>query len=146
MSTGLTHVLRMSVSQTVCVADNSVYNVWMSSAEQDEHLAFYEEVGRRIRDARKGRKPALTQDGLAKLVGLTRTSITNVEQGRQKCLLHTFAEIATALHVEAATLIPIAGVQTTDLDTALEGRDASEQKWIKMTVGPSSNGRGKHGS
>jgi transcriptional regulator with XRE-family HTH domain len=37
-----------------------------------------------------------TQDELAKKVGLTRTSITNIESGRQRILLHDvekFAEV-----------------------------------------------------
>ncbi len=57
-----------------------------------DRRAFYEEVGRRIRDARLARKPKLTRQGLAELVSLTRTSITNVEKGRQNFLLHTLAE------------------------------------------------------
>ena len=72
----------------------------------DDHKAFYEEVGRRIRDARKRRNPKLTQQGLAELVSLTRTSITNVERGRQKFLLHTLADLAKALQVEPASLLP----------------------------------------
>ena len=58
-----------------------------------------------VRDARKRRKPKMTQDGLAKMVGLTRTSITNVEKGRQKFLLHTLTDIARVLQVEPASLM-----------------------------------------
>ncbi len=95
---------------------------------------FYLEVGRRIRDARQQRTPRLTQDALAKMVGLTRTSITNVEQGRQKCLLHTLADIAAALHVTAGSLIPTPSVQAADLDGALKSRPPSEQNWIMSAV------------
>ena len=48
----------------------------------------------------------VTQEGLAKLVGLTRTSLTNIEKGRQKILLHTFADLAAALRVAPAELLP----------------------------------------
>lgn len=100
-----------------------------------DHEAFYEEVGRRIQQARKRIKPRLTQDGLAQLVNLSRTSITNVEKGRQKLLLHTLIDIADALQVQAATLIPqpeAAGRQ--NLDDALKNRPKSEKTWIKSTV------------
>ncbi len=70
---------------------------------------FYREVGSKIRAARlklKEEKIVLTQEGLAGCVGLTRTSLVNIEKGRQKLLLHTFAEIAVALGVEPADLLP----------------------------------------
>ncbi len=112
----------------------------------EDHRAFYEEVGRRIRDARRRHKPVLTQDGLANLVGLTRTSITNVEKGRQKCLLHTLADIALALHVEVASLIPAPTTEIPGLDDALKNRPASEKAWIMSTVAAAQRGRNEHGA
>jgi len=112
----------------------------------EDHETFYEEVGRRIRDARRRRKPALTQDGLAKLVGLTRTSITNIEQGRQKCMLHTLSEIASSLQVEPASLLPNADVPPADLDRALKHRDPGEQEWIRSAVTAANTGRTVHGT
>jgi transcriptional regulator with XRE-family HTH domain len=101
----------------------------------DNHKTFYEEVGRRIRDARKRLSPKLTQQGLADLVLLTRTSITNVEKGRQKILLHTLADLANALHVEPATLLPVQGNEPErNLEDALRDRSRSEQEWIKSAV------------
>ena len=47
--------------------------------ERDE---FYAEVGRRVRMAREA--AGLTQDALADQVELSRTSVTNIEKGRQK--------------------------------------------------------------
>jgi DNA-binding XRE family transcriptional regulator len=111
-----------------------------------DHQLFYEEMGRRIREARRRRTPALTQDGLAKLVGLTRTSITNLEHGRQKCLLHTLSEIAAVLQVEPASLIPSSKAQLTDLNQALKHRDQSEKKWIMSAVTAASVGKADHGT
>ena len=97
----------------------------------DDHQTFYEEVGRRIRRVRKQRK--LTQLGLAELVSLTRTSITNIEKGRQKFLIHTLAEIAEALKVGPASLLPEPESET-DLDHALKNRSQEEKEWIKSSV------------
>jgi transcriptional regulator with XRE-family HTH domain len=58
---------------------------------------FYTEFGRRIRAARE--RAGLTQDALAARVSLSRTSVTNIERGRQKVLLHTFCDLAAALGV-----------------------------------------------
>ena len=98
------------------------------------HQAFYEEVGRLIRDARQRCTPPITQEGLAKMVGLSRTSITNVEKGRQKCLLHTLADIATALQTDAADLIPRSSAKASDLDAALSQRPSEERYCIRSTI------------
>lgn len=112
----------------------------------ENHDSFYEEVGRRIRDARKRRKPKMTQDGLAKMVGLTRTSITNVEKGRQKFLLHTLTDIARVLQVEPASLIPNSSTPLVHLDDALKNRPAAEKDWIMSTVTAANVGRNDHGT
>lgn len=102
--------------------------------DADNHEAFYLEVGKRIRKARERRRPKLTQDGLARLVGLTRTSITNVEKGRQKCLLHTLAEIARVLCVEPATLFPLYEAPATELEASIKNRSVEEKDWIRKTT------------
>lgn len=107
-----------------------------------DHQGFYEEVGRRIRDARKRRKPPLTQQGLADLVSLTRTSITNVEKGRQKFLLHTLADIAAALQVDPASLLPQSdGESAQRLEEALKNRPPAEKEWIKTAVSAAQKGK-----
>lgn len=109
--------------------------------------AFYEEIGRRIRDARRRRKPPLTQEELAKEVSLTRTSITNVEKGRQKFLLHTLADIAAALQVHPASLLPESdGDGAKQLERALKDRPNSEKQWIKSTVAAVQRGKSDDGS
>ena len=75
-----------------------------SRAWSRKQKGFYKGVGEKLRSVRLGQK--VTQEGLAKLVGLTRTSLTNIEKGRQKLLLHTFADLAAALRVPASELLP----------------------------------------
>lgn len=65
--------------------------------------AFHEQLGRRIRSARDGK---MTQEQLAERVGLSRTAITNIECGRQRLLVDQLIEIADALEVSAADLLP----------------------------------------
>ena len=47
-----------------------------------------------------------TQQALADKVSLTRTSITNIERGRQHIQLHTLYSLAKALEVEVVDLLP----------------------------------------
>lgn len=113
----------------------------------DDSKAFYEEVGRRIRHARKRREPPLTQEGLAKLVTLTRTSITNVEKGRQRLLLHTLADIAAVLQVDASTLLPESSAEAVGrLDEAIKHRPRAEKEWIKSAVTAAQMGRHDDGA
>ena len=100
---------------------------------KDQHQ-FYSLVGERIREARKVR--SLTQEALAMAVSLTRTSITNIEQGRQNFPLHTLIEIARALGVSSADLIPPDSEdRDVQLDQLLEDRSADEQAWIRSALG-----------
>jgi transcriptional regulator with XRE-family HTH domain len=60
-------------------------------------------VGRRVQKRRKGR---YSQEELADLIGVSRTSITNLERGRQRIPLHQVAGIAHALGCEISDLLP----------------------------------------
>lgn len=65
---------------------------------------FYKKIGENIRARRKER--GLSQEGLAKAVGLKRPSMSNIEKGRQNILLHTFCDIVETLDSSAVALLP----------------------------------------
>ena len=90
--------------------------------------AFYRNFGHLVGNARRTRN--LTQGQLADSVGLTRTSITNIEKGRQKILIHTLFDIAAVLNVEPATLFP-AGASPSQLE-----RLEPEKKELLLRVLP----------
>ena len=56
---------------------------------------IYAVIGQRIRARRDWL--GMTQERLAEAVGLTRTSITNIEAGRQECSVLVLYRIAQAL-------------------------------------------------
>lgn len=66
--------------------------------------ALYWEVGAAIRKVRIA--AGINQDELAKRVALSRTSIVNIEGGRQRLPLTTLYDIADALGVQAVALLP----------------------------------------
>lgn len=68
---------------------------------------LYREVGQKIREIRE--QKGMTQAKLAETVSLTRTSITNVERGRQKLFVHTLFDIAAALGTEPSELLSQVG-------------------------------------
>ena len=67
---------------------------------------FNSELGRKIRAAREIRR--VTQEQLGSAVNLSRTSITNIELGRQRLLVDQLAGIASMLETPLAELIPSA--------------------------------------
>lgn len=65
---------------------------------------YYNDVGENIRSYRT--KLGYSQDDLAKFLGLTRTSIVNMEKGRQRPPIHTLSELASYLKVSVEDLLP----------------------------------------
>src|SRR5579863_9840994 len=67
---------------------------------------LYREIGRKIRDARARAAPKLSQDNLAKRLGISRASVVNIEAGRQHTPLHLLWKLAEMLGTELTSLIP----------------------------------------
>lgn len=65
---------------------------------------LYFVLGKRIKAARE--KANLRQVDLAEKVGLTRTSIVNIEQGKQRIQLVEIYRVAMALEIELSDLLP----------------------------------------
>lgn len=93
---------------------------------------FYRAVGLRIRTERD--RARLTQEELAGTLGLTRTSVTNIERGRQRLLLHTLRDISVALGCQMQELFPPAPDPKGNLKLDSSVTE-SEADWIKRTVG-----------
>jgi len=66
---------------------------------------FYRKLGESVKKYREKRL-GITQEALGKIVGLSRTSIANIESGRQRVQVHMLSQIAQALSVEPSRLIP----------------------------------------
>jgi transcriptional regulator with XRE-family HTH domain len=65
--------------------------------------ALYQYLGRQVSARRRGR---YTQTQLAKAIGVSRTSVTNLERGRQRIPVHYLLHIAEALDCELSDLLP----------------------------------------
>jgi transcriptional regulator with XRE-family HTH domain len=67
---------------------------------------LYKQIGRRIREAREHARPKLSQERLAKRLGISRASIVNIEAGRQHAPVHVLWQIAELLGTDLTLLIP----------------------------------------
>lgn len=68
------------------------------------HTGLYMQIGLNLRKARNARN--MTQDDLAKRVRLSRTSVTNIEKGRQSILVHTLVNLAAVLETPISEIVP----------------------------------------
>jgi len=96
---------------------------------------IYLDFGQRLRKAR--RRAKLTQEALGKRVGLSRTSITNIEQGNQHVGLHLLYELARAVGVRPVDLLPdeqAAGSAGPSLDDVLAGMRRSDRAKLKRDM------------
>lgn len=65
---------------------------------------LYKEFGLCLRERRK--EAGLTQSQVAERVGLTRTSITNIERGKQHIMLHQLFLLASAVGSKPEEMLP----------------------------------------
>jgi transcriptional regulator with XRE-family HTH domain len=93
----------------------------------DGNRKFYAAVGGRIAKARCGR---MTQEALAAKTSLTRTSIINIEKGRQQILVHTLVDIAQALQVPITDFVP----DTDNVEMLLRDKTQKGVEWVKSST------------
>ena len=72
----------------------------LSKEDQD---IFYTRLGELVRSSRK--RLGITQDDVASYLGLTRISVVNIEQGKQKIQLHALLELCGILKIDAGELL-----------------------------------------
>jgi transcriptional regulator with XRE-family HTH domain len=98
---------------------------------------LYREFGRLLKARRKDAH--LTQDDVATKIGLVRTSITNIELGRQQVSLHTLYALADAVGVAPEELLPSKAIllgKDAELENKL-GKVSFEEEtkdWIRRVV------------
>ncbi len=107
---------------------------------------LYAEFGKLVRRHRQ--RLGLTQDQLAERVALARTSITNIEQGRQKVLLHQLFQFAESMGVSPEAILPSSHSEPSPrVDEKLpDSLSAREREWVQRVVATGSRGgetRGK---
>lgn len=65
-----------------------------------------QEIGSRLKRIRESCTPKLTQGELADMLGVKRTSITNIEQGTQRATLYLVYLLAEQLRIPLEQILP----------------------------------------
>ncbi len=101
----------------------------MNAKVEESQKALYIELGKKIKNARGTR----SQAELALASSLSRTSITNIEKGRQHLPLHTLYAIANALEIPITELLPAQNqfVENVFLDNIPDDIHPEAIEWIK---------------
>ena len=96
---------------------------------------LYKQFGAKFREARKYAN--LSQEAVGRLVGLSRTSITNIESGNQVVQLHLLFELARAVGVNPQSLLPDSESTANTKPISkqlLKGLKPQEQDWAQRVV------------
>jgi len=95
----------------VCPVDFYGLIGYTRAVNQSDIDRFYVQLGERIRRARR-RNPDFSQSALAKILEMSRTSVVNIEKGRQRIQVHTLHQIASALKANPEDLLPTESVSS----------------------------------
>ncbi|HEV2800972.1 MAG TPA: ImmA/IrrE family metallo-endopeptidase [Pyrinomonadaceae bacterium] len=104
---------------------------------------LYFQIGEKIRTGRE--RSQLTQEDLARKVGLTRTSITNIEKGQQRVQVHTLYTIAEFLDISIYELLPLNSLNKPSNFSKLLPKDIlpQEREWVANILQFNSNDKKK---
>jgi transcriptional regulator with XRE-family HTH domain len=97
----------------------------------------YTRFGHELQRLRRQRK--LSQADLARLVDprgdrLSRSSIANIESGKQRVALHLFLELARALKIEPRNLLPAQPEAISPIVERVPNLSPPEQDWLTRVV------------
>lgn len=101
--------------------------------EKADQIRFYSALGEKIMKARIDAN--IKQEPFGKLLGLTRTSIINIEKGRQHPSIHLLWEIARILEIEVVSLLPDFKTENTispEIKEKIDGIENTESR-LKIT-------------
>ena len=95
---------------------------------------FYREFGKNLAQSRQ--RASFTQEALAKAAGLSRTSIVNIEKGRQTVTLDLAVRLASHLGSKLADLLPEPDATETLKDVASELLKVSPdaRPWVERVI------------
>jgi transcriptional regulator with XRE-family HTH domain len=100
---------------------------------------FYSIVGKNIKSARS--EAGISQTVLAQRIGFNRSSIANLEAGRQRIALHLFFLISEAIGVSPAALLPDIGLLEVGDSTTIQkmnehlaGATETSQDFVRETI------------
>lgn len=71
---------------------------------EQEQKSLYSAIGLKIKEFRQKRE--LNQEAFAQLLNLTRASIVNIEQGRQRVTIHMIYDICKITNVNFTDILP----------------------------------------
>lgn len=99
-----------------------------------EYKDLYRQIGELIRARRED--AGITQDTLGERLGMTRTSVTNFENARQRVQLDTLYQTAEVLGVPVSALLPpeIEGESVKIPQARLKGLPTTVREWIREVM------------
>jgi DNA-binding XRE family transcriptional regulator len=111
---------------------------------ENENKNFYREFGSKLAEVRNSAH--ITQQALGDAIGLSRTSITNIEKGRQPVQFHLAVKIAKVLGVQLDSLVTATSPVTRIQNKKLERLQPEQRRWVERIIAGASPTGGEDGS
>ena len=84
----------------------------------NEHITtFYQDIGELIKASRKLKN--VNQETLANYLGISRVSLVNIENGKQRAPIHVLMDISDFLKVPLKELLPSISPQANTIDPSI---------------------------
>ena len=101
----------------------------------NDEAHFYKAFGAKLAEVRRSARPKITQDALGAILGLSRTSITNIEKGRQPVQIYQLTKIAEVLRTNVIDLLPPADTHIEPrTETRLKEMEPSKRDWVERII------------
>lgn len=92
-----------------------------------DHDRLYALIGERIRSIREAQTPRMSQEDLAQVLGLKRTSITNIEQGQQRLTLEAIYRLCDRFGLAVSDVLPaVSDVKSAEARPVVVGGQAQQ--------------------
>jgi transcriptional regulator with XRE-family HTH domain len=75
---------------------------------------LYADIGKKIRQFRELQSPRMSQEDLARVLNLTRTSVTNIEAGQQRISLDSLYLLCERFGFEISEVLPTVASVSSD--------------------------------
>ena len=82
------------------------FGIGNDGAGMIDHDRLYALIGERIRSIREAQTPRMSQEDLAGVLSLRRTSVTNIESGQQRLTLEAIYRICERFGLEVSDVVP----------------------------------------
>lgn len=126
----MAHMIGYNKLEYFCPIHSNYRQACLMTNLSDEQI--YSIIGMKIKETRI--RLGMTQTELAKRINMVRTSLTNIESGKQKLAIHMLYKIAGVLKVPVTDLLPEVEGEELDIMVLLNQKKVTDERNNKTAL------------